>query len=174
MSLRYNRSVSRLRRLFVAGKIFFITNNLLRARTPFTERDFGALAAAFLRVRRRRTFLLTGYVFMPDHWHALLFPAEADTLPRLMDALKVASTRGINRARQNGPLWQSRYYDHAIRSVKEYHDTLTYMHFNPVRKVLVQRPEDWPWSSIHSYGGPGPVRLEVDRLDLPLDERTPL
>ena len=39
---------------------------------------------------------------MPDHWHALLFPAETDTLPQLMDSLKVASTRGINRARQNG------------------------------------------------------------------------
>ena len=111
---------------------------------------------------------------MPDHWHALLFPAEGDALPRLMDSLKVASTRGINRARQNGPLWQPRYYDHAIRDVKEYHDTLSYMHFNPVRQGLVRRPEDWPWSSIHSYGGPGPIRLQVDRLRLPFDERAPL
>ena len=150
----YNRCVSRLRRLFVAGKIFFITNNLLRTRAHFTETDFEALAAAFLRVRRRRRFLLTGYVFMPDHWHALLFPAEADTLPRLMDSLKVASTRSLNRARGNGPLWQPRYYDHAIRDVKEHHDTLSYIHFNPVRKGLVQKPKGWPWSSIHSYGGP--------------------
>ena len=74
---------------------------------------------------------------MPDHWHALLFPAEGDALPRLMDSLKVASTRGINRARQNGPLWQPRYYDHAIRDVKEYHDTLSYMHFNRESYFLV-------------------------------------
>jgi hypothetical protein len=52
--------VSRLRRLFVAGKIFFITDNLLRTRTHFTEADFEALAAAFLGVRCRRRFLLTG------------------------------------------------------------------------------------------------------------------
>jgi hypothetical protein len=32
------------------------------------------LADAIIRVRRRRGFLLGGYVFMPDHWHALLVP----------------------------------------------------------------------------------------------------
>jgi len=174
-ALRYNCCMSRLRRLFVTGKIFFITCNLLRTRALFVEADFATLADAIIRVRRRRGFLLGGYVFMPDHWHALLFPGQDDTLPRLMNSVKVAWMQSINRRRgTRGELWQPRYYDHALRTVKEYHDTLTYMHLNPVRKGLVQKPEDWPWSSIHSYGGPGPVRLEVDHLDVPADPTTPL
>jgi hypothetical protein len=48
------------------------------------------------------------------------------------------------------------------------------MHLNPVRKCLVRNPEDWPWSSIHSYGGSGPIRLSVDLLALPADEKAPL
>jgi len=112
---------------------------------------------------------------MPDHWHALLVPAQDDTLPRLMGALKVASTQAVNRNRdRRGKLWQFRYHDHAIRTVKEYHDALRYMHLNPVQKGLVQRPEDWLWSSVHSYGGPGPVRLPVDDLNLPTNETTHL
>ncbi len=167
--------MSRLRRLFAAGKIFFITCNLLRTRRRFTALDFEALAHAIVRVRARRGFLFTGYVFMPDHWHALVYPAPEDTLPRLMDSLKVAAAQSINRLRgSGGRLWQSRYYDHAIRTVKEYQDTLTYMHFNPVRKGLAGKPEDWPWSSIHSCGGPGPIRLSVDRFELPFDERARL
>jgi putative transposase len=118
---------------------------------------------------------VTGYVFMPDHWHALLYPGPEDTLPRLMNSLKVASVQRINRVRNTGgALWQARYFDRAMRTVKEYHETLEYLHLNPVRKGLVRRPEDWPWSSIHSYGGPGPVRLEIDHLELPAEEKTRL
>ena len=164
-----------LRRPFVAGRVFFITHNLLRTRAHFAEADFETLADALTRVRLRRRCLLTGYVFMPDHWHALVYPAPADTLPGLMNSLKVAAAQSLNRLRHtSGELWQSRYFDRAVRSVKEYREKLAYMHLNPVRKGLVARPEDWLWSSIHSYGGPGPIRLEVDRLDLPPDENTPL
>ena len=90
-----------------------------------------------------------------------------------MDALKVAAARAINRShRIRGHLWQRRYYDRAIRTVKEYHDTLRYLHLNPVSKGLVKKLEDWAWSSIHAYGGPGPLRLEIRRLELPTDEQT--
>ncbi len=112
---------------------------------------------------------------MPDHWHALIIPQEGDALPKLMDALKVAATLGINRSRgAKGPLWQPRYFDRIVRDVKEYHKTMEYMHLNPVRRGLVNRPEDWLWSSIHSYGGPGPIRLPVDRVSMPADVRAPL
>jgi len=137
--------------------------------------DFQALADAIAGVRKRRNFLLTAYAFMPDHWHALIFPANNDTLPRCMNALKVASAQALNRLHGTaGPVWQLRYYDHAVRTVKEYRDAIRYMHFNPVTKGLVRKPEEWPWSSIHSYGGLGPVRLAVDRLDLPAEETTRL
>jgi putative transposase len=167
--------MSRLRRPFLVGRIFFITNNVLRTHPRLTDADFEVLAQAIEGVRARRHFLLTGYVFMPDHWHALFYPGENDTLPRLMNSLKVASVQRINRLRgTTGQFWQARYFDRAIRTVKEYHETIEYVHLNPVRKGMVRRPEDWPWSSIHSYGGPGPVPLEIDRVDLPAGERTRL
>jgi REP-associated tyrosine transposase len=126
-------------------------------------------------VRQRRGFLLSGYVFMPDHWHALLFPSPSDTLPRIMGSLKIASNRAVNRSRHtSGHFWQLRYFDRAVRTVKEYQDALQYMHFNPVKNRLVKKPEDWPWSSLHSYGGPGPIRLHMDILDLPADENARL
>jgi len=116
--------MSRLRRLLISGKIFFVTCNLLRTRLPFVGADFACLAEAIRGVRTRRAFLLTGYVFMPDHWHALIVPAENDTLPQVMDAIKVASMRRINSRRaKRGALWQPRYYDEIMRTVKQYKDT---------------------------------------------------
>ncbi len=139
------------------------------------DAEFALLASAIDRARERRGFLIPGYVFMPDHWHALILPGESDSLPDVMNAVKVASSHQINRRRRShGPFWQLRYYDRALRTVKEFRDSLQYMHMNPVRKGLVTKPEDWPWSSIHCYGGPGPIRLRVDHLDLPANEKARL
>jgi putative transposase len=133
------------------------------------------LASAAVRVRARRGFLFTGYVFMPDHWHALLIPREDDMLPSVMNGIKVAATLEINRSRRaKGPVWQPRYFDRIVRNVREYHKTMEYMHLNPVRRGLVSKPEDWLWSSIHSHGGPGPVRLPVDHVSVPSYETTRL
>lgn len=163
--------MSRLRRLFISGKIFFITCNIRRTRTALTEAKFALLGAVFDRIRKRRNFLLSGYVFMPDHWHALISPAQSDTLPRLMGALKIAASRDINALRRaRGEFWHLRYFDSVPRTVREYLDILTYIHLNPVRAGLVDKPEAWAWSSIHAYGGPGPLRLAVDNLNLPFDE----
>jgi len=138
---------------------------------PFVDAEFASLAEAIRGARGRRAFLFTGYVFMPDHWHPLTVLAENDTLPQVMDAVKVASMRRINsRRRRRGALWQPRYFDEIIWTVKQYKDALRYMHFNPVERGLVSRPEDWPWSSFRCFGGGGEVPLEIDRLELPFDD----
>jgi putative transposase len=174
-ALRYNPPMSRLRRLLISGKIFFVTCNLLRTRLALVDADFACLAEAISGVRTRREFLLTGYVLMPDHWHALIVPAVDDTLPQVMNAVKVASMRRINSRRgTRGALWQPRYFDEIVRTVKQYRDALHYMHFNPVERGLVSRPEDWPWSSFRCFGGSGEVPLEIDRLELPVDDNARL
>ncbi len=41
-------------------------------------------------------------------------------------------------------------------------EKLNYMHLNPVKRGLVTRPEEWPWSSFHHYatGCQGMVEIE--------------
>jgi hypothetical protein len=36
---------------------------------------------------------------------------------------------------------------------KEYNEKVAYIHWNPVEAGLVERPEDWKWSSLHDYRG---------------------
>jgi REP element-mobilizing transposase RayT len=133
-------------------------------------------------VRERREehhFLLTAWVFLPDHWHAILFPAHPLTLSRVMEAIKVGSTHRTNAGRrESGLLWQPRFFDRALRTVKEYYEKVEYIHLNPVRAGLAKRAEDWPWSSVRDYAGSvsgavSPNRvLAIDRISLPADERT--
>jgi hypothetical protein len=87
----------------------------------------------------------------------------------------------INLARrQSGELSQGRFFDRALRTVKEYHETVEYINLNPVRRGLVKRAEDWKWSSEREYAGISGEEqerhcgLRIDRLRLPADENAPI
>jgi hypothetical protein len=49
------------------------------------------------------------------------------------------------------PGGKPRFFDRALRSVKEYNEKVEYLPLNPVRAGLVSRPEDGRWSSYHEY-----------------------
>jgi len=57
--------------------------------------------------------------------------------------------------------WQRRFYDFNLWSQRKEVEKLRYMHRNPVERGLVERPEDWRWSSFRAYacGETGPVRV---------------
>jgi hypothetical protein len=61
------------------------------------------------------------------------------------------TTRGTD-----GELWQPRFFDRALRTVKEYNEEVEHIHLNPLRAGLVSRPEDWSrpaGSSYNEYAG---------------------
>ena len=171
--------VSRLRRLVLSDRFFFVTCRLLPRRRILSESEFICLARAIHRRRARLGFLLTAGVLLPDHWHAIVFPLHPLTISEVMESIKVSSTKLINRERgELGLLWQGRFFDRALRTVKECREKVEYIHLNPVKAGRAGRPEDWRWSSVHDYTGgtnratATPSGLAIDRVLLPADERT--
>jgi REP element-mobilizing transposase RayT len=64
--------MSRLCRPFLYDRFIFVTANLLRSRTKLNESKFARLAVSLARMRQKHGFLLTAWVFLPDHWHAII------------------------------------------------------------------------------------------------------
>ena len=171
--------MSRLRRFVVSDGWFFITCRLLPRRRILSDSEFAALAEVIDERRAEHGFLLTAWVFLPDHWHAISYPQHPLTISKVMEAIKDGATKRINRRRREvGMLWQPRFFDRALRTVREYNEKVEYIHLNPVRAGLARRAVEWPWSSVHDYTGSvqGPVAapsgLGIDRVLLPADERT--
>jgi putative transposase len=171
--------MSRLRRPFLYDRYIFVTVNLLESRADLQERDYARLALSLARMRQKHGFLLTAWVFLPDHWHAIICLPFPLTISRVFQAVKVSSMISINHARgEAGELWQGRFFDRALRTVKEYAETVEYIHMNPVRRGLVKSAQDWKWSSVHEYGGISAEEqgrrcgLRIDRARLPADENT--
>ena len=136
----YSSGVSRLRRPFLSDRFFFVTVRLLKRRRELDDADFERLALAIRRARAVHPFFMTAWVFLPDHWHAICAPQYPLTISEVMKSIKTSSTTLINRGRAaSGELWQGRFFDRALRTVKEYNETVEYLHLNPVKAGLVGR-----------------------------------
>ena len=79
------------------------------------------------------------------------------------------------------PFWQTRYYDFNVWTAKKRIEKLPYLHRNPVKRGLVEKPEDWAWSSFRHYvtGIEGAVEIESEwtgrrreRMGMPLRVRS--
>ena len=161
----------------VSDRWFFITCRLLPRRLILSDSEFATLAEVIVQRREEHGFVLTAWVFLPDHWHAVFYPRHPLTISRVMEAIKDGATKRINRGRgEVGMLGQPRFFDRALRTVREYSEKVEYM--NPVRSGLAGRAEEWPWSSVHDYTGSverpvaTPSGLEIDRVLLPAGEHT--
>jgi putative transposase len=57
--------------------------------------------------------------------------------------------------KQDGRVWQRRFWERHIRCEEEFAAAVRYCWINPVKHGLVERVEDWPYSSWHRDGRPG-------------------
>jgi len=114
------------------------------------------------QVREWYGFYVTGYVVMPEHIHLLVSEPERGTLALVLQMLKQNTSRQLREFTKGSPFWQERYYDFNIWSENKRLEKLGYIHRNPVKRGLVERPEDWKWSSFYHYisGTAGVVQIE--------------
>src|SRR5437764_9657897 len=86
---------------------------------------------------------------------------EREALAKAMQSLKQSVARTL-ALRAANPFWQARYYDFNVWSERKFVEKLRYIHRNPVERGLVERPEDWLWSSFRHYatGEVSPVEIE--------------
>ena len=110
------------------------------------------------RIRCRYDFQVVGYVVMPEHVHLLVSEPGRQSLAVGIQALKLS----VARRSKHRPFWQARYYDFNVFTEGKRVEKLEYMHWNPVRRGLVETMEQWLWSSYRRYCGGEAGRVEVE------------
>lgn len=94
------------------------------------------------------------YALMPNHVHLLIEDPEA-RLSRFMQILNARYTRYFNfRHQRVGHLYQGRFHARLVDRDAYLLEVSRYIHLNPVRAGLVERPESYSWSSYHHYIAP--------------------
>jgi len=147
-----------------AGCFHFLTFSCYH-RQPLLNRPtaYGVFEHELEATRLRYGFVIAGYVLMPEHVHLLVSEPIQSSLSVAMQVLKQQTSRKLKTPGEF-QFWQRRYYDFNVNNEDKRIEKLRYMHRNPVKRGLVEKPEDWQWSSFRHYatGEIGAIEIESE------------
>jgi putative transposase len=104
--------------------------------------------------KERFAFKLYGFVLMDNHFHMILETGQLNHVSRVMHAFLLSfgnKYRKMNHC--SGHLWQHRFQSRLLENEGYVLECLEYIHNNPVKSGLVERAEDYSWSSYFLYAG---------------------
>jgi len=97
-------------------------------------------------------FDIWAYCLMTNHVHILAVPRRDESLAKGIGGTNLVYTQYINRRyNRSGRLWQNRFFSTIIEEGPYLWAVARYIERNPVRANIVERAEDYPWSSAKAY-----------------------
>ena len=144
--------MARIARFVVPGLPHHITQRGNRREHVFFGDDDYALYRDLLATQcRKHGVAVWAYCLMPNHVHLVLVPDREQALGRALGETHRRFSSTINaRLRVTGHLFQARFGSVAMDE-EHLMAAARYLAMNPVRARLVERAEDWPWSSVRAH-----------------------
>lgn len=115
----------------------------------FAERvDYERYVATLREFKEEYGVKVYGFCLMTNHVHLLLAPDAPGGIGKLMKRLAGRQTRHHNRLEgRSGTLWEGRYKSSLVQREDYLLACCRYIELNPVRARMVEKPEDYAWSS---------------------------
>lgn len=119
--------------------------------------DIASMTLSCWRHFHQLRYNLIAYVIMPNHVHVLVQIFKGESLSKIVHSWKSFSSKQAQKilSKPMIPFWQKEYWDRYIRDEQHFAQVIDYIHENPVKAGLVDKTEQWPWSS--AYAGETPA-----------------
>jgi len=144
--------MARLARVVIPGHPHHVTQRGNgRARTFFEDGDYALYRDLLAENCKAAGVEVWAWCLMPNHVHLILVPSDPDGLRRALARVHRSYAGTIQaRRKRTGHFWQGRF---GAVAMDEQHlaAALRYVSLNPVRARLVQRAQDWRWSSTRAH-----------------------
>ena len=126
--------------------MYFVTTSTTNHVKHFNNKDRLTLATNTLyEVVKLQACFLMGFVIMPNHVHLLIGTQQGgNQISKFMHSFKGNVRKQIAGDRR---FWQQRFDDLVIITEEQFRIKMNYIHWNPVKDGLVEKPEDWRFSS---------------------------
>lgn len=123
------------------------------------DKDFAAFEAVLAEAVERSdgAVQLLAYCVMGNHWHLVVRTTADGALSPFMKWLTLTHTQRHQVAHRHvghGPVYQGRFKSFVIQSGGHLLSVCRYVERNAARVSLVERAEDWRWSSLWRWRNP--------------------
>ncbi len=143
------------------GYIYHVLNRgNARSDVFHKDEDFEAFVRLMRAAHDKLPMRLVGYCLLPNHFHLMLWPLNDGDLSRWMQWLMTSHVRRYHRHYDSsGHVWGGRFKAFPVQDDSHYLTVLRYIERNPLRARLVDRSQDWEWSSLKPTSRSGPAGL---------------
>jgi putative transposase len=132
--------------------VFHVLNRGVgRMRLFDDEDDYAAFERVVEATLSARPMRICAYCLMPNHWHLVLWPKEDGDLSSFMQLLTVTHVVRWQEHKHlvgTGHVYQGRYKSFPVETDEYFYQVVRYVERNALRANLVERAEDWRWSSL--------------------------
>lgn len=136
----------------MGGFVFHVLNRGARRGVLFdTPDEYDAFVRLLKRAVDERPIRLLGFCAMRTHFHLLVWPENDQQLPRFMHWLTATHAlrwRDATDTIGEGAVYQGRYKAVPVQTDDHFLRVARYVERNPLRAGLVERAQDWRWSSL--------------------------
>ncbi|UFS72267.1 transposase [Geomonas sp. RF6] len=150
--------MSRALRMEYPGAFYHVTSRGNERKEVFkTQKDREKFLEYLGSATERDGAIIHVWCQMSNHYH-LLLETPRGNLSEIMHHVNGAYTTYFNvKRKRSGHLFQGRYKAILVEASQYATEISRYIHLNPVRAGIVERPEEYQWSSYRGYIGEGPV-----------------
>ena len=170
-------------------KAYFLTLTVVGWIDVFTRRNHKLLIADSLQYcQKEKGLTIFAYCLMPSHLHMIAMTESDHSLSDIIRDFKKYTSKAIvqeiiseSESRREWMLdyfmkkndegkihirfWQEGNHPEEINSNEFFNENLEYIHTNPVKELIVERPEDYLFSSARNYAGlSSPVEIVKEMI----------
>ena len=166
------------------GNLYFITSTVVGFINIFKHKETCDIFVNCLRFYQDRGEMnILAWILMPNHFHLVIMVKDKTNISKLIGGIKRYTSRQIGNLREldkfkrlfnkvkeaarlesgkDVSIWKPRFDSYVITSENVLKQKIEYIHFNPVRKNLVEYPWQWYYSSAAVYDAKPGIDLSVD------------
>jgi REP element-mobilizing transposase RayT len=164
--------------------IYFVTSTIVEWIPVFTSAPYFEIVTQSLAYcRQHKGLRLYAYVILDNHLHLV---ADVPDLSGVLQAFKRHTAKAIielarttkrdwllnqfayyrkkYKQTSDHQVWQEGFYPKLIHDDEMMYQKIRYIHDNPLRRMYVDAPEHWRYSSARNYMLNDETVLEIDRL----------
>ena len=136
-------------RMYIAGMPYHIVQRGNNREACFIEPENYQFYLELWKVLSKRYGVSThAYCLMTNHVHFLATPAAETALSNTMKVVGSRYAQYVNRRyKHTGTMWEGRHRSSLVQSERYLLTCSRYIELNPVRAGMVERPEEYRWSS---------------------------
>jgi len=122
--------------------------------TFLDDEDFHKVLKFLKKYKLKFKMEIYAYCIMGNHMHLLLNPSKSDILKKFMHGINMSYAKHFNyKYKKCGHVWHDRFKSYIITKDSYIFNCVNYIEYNPIRAKIVDKPEDYEWSSYRGRHG---------------------